>query len=400
MKRLLLVLPFLVATGALGADKWPDAYSRGIAAVNAKRYADAIPALQAAIAGNPKEGTEVKAGLTIIGSYIPHFWLGIARFHTGDIDGALREWRVSEEQGAVARTPYYAQLKSWVQRGELEKQRVAESAAAGAKKAADAAVRRAVQAQGDAVTSGGDRTESYREAQRRLQDALARFRAAGTNVAAYESVAQTADQAAQGFIAAAEEGKRVRAAQAARPKPVLPVEQPTPVVPDPVPARTETVFVIPAPASTTTGGAATAPAADDRRRTGASSTVVVPPVPIPATTTTTATTAVTTTAPPAAAPAPRPDVTPAYRAFAMGDLVSAERLLTNMLSKTPSAEAYLLRGCVRYTRAMLSRTPGPLLLESTNDFKAALARNRALRLDPTVFSPKLVARFEQVRNGR
>jgi hypothetical protein len=71
-----------------------------------------------------------------------------------------------------------------------------------------------------------------------------------------------------------------------------------------------------------------------------------------------------------------------------------------MLAATPAAEAYLLRGCVRYTRAMLSRAPDALLLAATDDFKAALEKNRALRLDRRVFSPKLVERFEQVRNGR
>ena len=59
-----------------------------------------------------------------------------------------------------------------------------------------------------------------------------------------------------------------------------------------------------------------------------------------------------------------------------------------------------MRGCARYTRAMLSRTPDPLLVAATDDFRAALQRNGALRLDRNAFSPKLVAFFEQVRRGR
>jgi hypothetical protein len=49
---------------------------------------------------------------------------------------------------------------------------------------------------------------------------------------------------------------------------------------------------------------------------------------------------------------------------------------------------------------MLSRTPEALLTGALADFKSALAQNRGLRLDPQAFSPKLVAYFEQVRNGR
>ena len=82
-------------------------------------------------------------------------------------------------------------------------------------------------------------------------------------------------------------------------------------------------------------------------------------------------------------------------------LASSEQLLTRVLNQTTVAEAYLLRGCARYTRAMLSRTPDVLLGAAEDDFKAALAQNRGLRLDPSAFSPKLVSFFEEVRkNGR
>ena len=94
-------------------------------------------------------------------------------------------------------------------------------------------------------------------------------------------------------------------------------------------------------------------------------------------------------------PATRADLRPAYRAFASGDLAASERLLTGILTvQSAPAEAYLLRGCARYTRAMLSRTPDPLLVAATDDFRAALQRNAALRLDRNAFSPKLVAFFE------
>ena len=383
MRRALIVLLF--ATNAFAAEKWLENYNKGVEAVNARRYAEAVPLLTKAIAERPTEATELKVSTTIIAAYTPHFWLGIAKFNVGDVDAALREWRVSEEQGAIARTAYYSRMKDWVARAQTEKQLQAEKAASGAKKAADTAIRRAVELQGNALSAGGDRTDAYRDAQRKLQDALARFRAAGTNVAAYESVQQSAEQAAQSFGEAAEEGKRLRAAAANRPKP-LPVPPPKPldvVVPfedAPAPPVTKPEPKIePKPVPPPVVITQTVPP------------VVEKPKPI------TPTPAPVIVAPPAAQKA---DVTPAYRAFATGDLDTAETLLNRILAKTPAAEAYLLRGCVRYTKAMLSRTPNALLLAATDDFKAALERNRALRLDRRVFSPKLVERFEQVRNGR
>jgi hypothetical protein len=409
VKRALLLLLF--ATNAFAAEKWLDNYNKGVEAVNARRYEAAVPLLAKAIAERPTEGTELKVSMTVVAVYTPHFWLGIAKFNLGDVDAALREWRISEEQGAIARTAYYSRLKDWVARAQTEKQLLAEKAASGAKKAANVAIGRAVELQGAALSAGGDRTEAYRDALRKLQDARARFGQAGTNSAAFQSVAQTAEEAAQSFGAAAEEGKRLKAVAAAaaaaaaanRPKPVpapvpVPVQsKPTEFVvpfddepkPSPQP-KTETVAptkwsggLQPAdpgrpgqsgrPGQPTDTGQSARPA-----HTGGLKPAAPPPVQQPA----------------------KVDVTPAYRAFATGDLTTAERLLDRMLAATPAAEAYLLRGCVRYTRAMLSRAPDALLLAATDDFKAALEKNRALRLDRRVFSPKLVERFEQVRNSR
>jgi len=87
-------------------------------------------------------------------------------------------------------------------------------------------------------------------------------------------------------------------------------------------------------------------------------------------------------------------------AFAGGDLAASESLLTSAIAKSATAEAYVLRGCARYTRAMLSRTPDALLPSAADDFRAALRINAALRLSDGAFSPKLVAFFENVRKGK
>ncbi len=421
MKRVLAVLLF--ASTAFAAERWWDSYNRGVAAVNEKNYNLAASLLQKAIAENPTEGTAVRAGKSIM-TYVPHFWLGIAKFNLGDTDGALREWRISEEQGAVARTSYYSSMKDWVARAQKEKQSEARSAVSGPRKAAEGAISRAMQIQGDAMSGGGDRTQSYRDAQRKLQDALTQFRKAGNDANAYASVSQTAEQAAKLFSAASEEGKKAKAAAAARPKPVKPVPTRPAEVAVPVetsPVKTETVAAPPrveaAPVVSQAKVAAEIAVQEFRRKAARAEgeklrrqlaaakndaeydevrlaaekrlLELTKPVPVEP-----------VVEPLVASAKSRIDVTPAYRAFANGDLASAERLLTKMIVETPAAEAYLLRGCVRYTRAMLSRTPDALLVSANDDFKAALQRNRALRLDPRVFSPKLVARFEQVRGAQ
>jgi hypothetical protein len=390
----MVALLLLVALPLFAADKWYENYDKGVAAVNGRNYKLGAELLQKAVAEMPNEGTGLRAKNSLI-TYVPHFWLGIAKFNLGDVDGALREWRVSEEQGVLARTDYYARMKDWVAQAQSQKQRNAQTAASGAKKAADVAISKALETQLGALSAGGDRAESYLAAQRKLTEARAQFQKAGTDVNAYKVAEQTAGQARSLFSAALEEGKKIRAARAAAPPPAKKV-----VVPQPAPR-------------VVAGGAAAAPAA-----------VVPPPVTqtppqklaveaaaapqiVPVITETEATRQIAKQeerrkeieAPPAKPAAPA-DLRPAYRAYARGDLSAAERLLTNIISAQPAPEAYLLRGCARYTKAMLSRKPDTLLANATADFRAALQRDRALRLDDQAFSPKLVAFFEQVRTRR
>jgi hypothetical protein len=381
MKRLALLL--LLAMPLAAAEKWYEAYDRGVAAVNARNYKGGAEALQKAVAEMPNEATGLRARNSII-TYVPHFWLGIAKFNLGDTDGALREWRISEEQGVLARTDYYARMKDWVARAQVEKQRDAADAASGSKKAADSAISKALEMQLDALSAGGDRAESYLAAQRKLQEARSQFQKGGTDVAAYVKAEQTAQQAKALFSTAAEEGKKIRAARAAIvPKPAvkkqappltqLPVQQkaavivPPPVVVQQKPAEPPPVALKPQPVPVVTEAEATKQIEKQEERRKEME---------------------------------RPDLRPAYRAFAKGDLASAERLLSNIVATQPAAEAFLLRGCARYTRAMLARNGGAWLNAAASDFRAALAKDRALRLDDTAFSPKLVAFFDDVRKRR
>jgi hypothetical protein len=401
MKRVaLLPLLLLLALPVAAAEKWFEAYDRGVAAVNARNYKTGAEALQKAIAEMPNEAIGLRAKNSLI-TYTPHFWLGIAKFNLGDVDGAMREWRICEEQGVLARTDYYARMKDWVARAQIEKQRKAADAASGSKKAADSAISKALEMQLDALSAGGDRAESYLAAQRKLQEARAQFQKGGTDVAAYRAAEQTAQQAKALFSAAAEEGKKIRAARAAVvPKPAVKKQQPAPQPQRAAVIAPPPVAVQPPPPAVKETAPVVAKAAEAR----APAPVAKAPAPeinapVPVMTEAEATKQIEKQEE-RRRELERPDLRPAYRAFARGDLTGAERLLTNIVSKQPAAEALLLRGCARYTRAMLARDGGAMLSAAANDFRAALAKDSALRLDDRSFSPKLVAFFNDVRKQR
>ena len=114
-----LVVVFIVALPLLAAERWWDSYNRGVKAVNAKQYEVAVQALEAAIAAAPAESSAARVRNAAI-VYVPHYWLGVAKFNLGDVDGAVRAWRISEEQGAIAKTEFYPKLREWVSRAQAD----------------------------------------------------------------------------------------------------------------------------------------------------------------------------------------------------------------------------------------------------------------------------------------
>jgi tetratricopeptide (TPR) repeat protein len=397
VKRLALVAAFAIALPLAAAEPWVDAYNKGVAAVNSSNYKLAASELQKAIAETPSEAVGLRTRGSII-TYVPHFWLGIAKYNLGDIDGALREFDTSEKQGAIGRTEYYATMKTWVARTQTEKKRLAQSAASGGRKAAADAINAAALAQSDALSANADRTDSYRSATRMLQDANAKFRQGGTDIAAYSEAAQIAARASSLFTVAADEALKLRAARPPvvpkkkdeRPtEVVIPFDQGTATVEPPKPVPAKPVVVEPPPTEVITKAEQdTIVAAQEKKR--------VVPTPAPVAEKKTPVVEIVNVPPPVKTPNVLGD---AWRAFASGDFAGSEALLTKMLGERPTAEAYLLRGCARYTRVMLSRTPDAQRSGAVDDFKAALQQNRALRLDSRAFSPKLIAFFEDVRRS-
>lgn len=401
MKRFVLILLIVALPLQAAPERWWEAYNRGVKAVNAKSYDVAVAALQSSIAEMPTESTSARTRKEII-TYVPHFWLGIAKFNLGEIDGALREWKISEEQGAISKTEYYPRLRDFVSRAQSEKVRSAQSAATGAKSAADTALSRALSGQMEALSAGGDRSDTYRAAQRKLQEALSQFNSAGTDIKAYERAEGVATQARELFAKATDDARKQRASRPAvvpKPTPTPPkvvVQQQQQVVPTPQPPAPQPppVVVVEQPKQQTETAAAVEMIAPAPAKTPEVE-LKTPPAPEVTQPAPAMTPAIALHLPPATS---RDLLQFAYRAYATGDLDLSEKTLSSMLTSSPSGEAYLLRGCARYARAILSRNEA-LLADATKDFKAALKLNRALRLDKKTFSPKLIAFFEQVRKA-
>jgi len=356
--------------------------------------------------------------------YLPHYWIGVAKFNSGDVDGALRELRISEEQGAIQNTDYYARLREWVARANTEKSRAAQSGVADLRKAADAAVSRAMSTQMDALAAGGDRSDNYRAGQRKLQEAMQQLKS-GADAHSYHRATESADQARDLFVGAADEARKAKAARpAAQPPtpqpakpviqaPVAPVDvahievqtirpkpQPQPpavvVAPQPPPAPVESEALVSARVALQQYRQRALTKHDKKAaREAAKMDEQLRAHPDPATIQ-----AVNDFVAPKQAPAPAEkasDLTAAFRAYARGEIEKSLSLLTVAITQKPTAEAFLLRGCAHYTAAVLSRKEPAA---AADDFKAALKLNRALKLDRQAFSPKVVAYFEQVRSGR
>jgi hypothetical protein len=127
-----------VAALALPArGDWADAFRRGMAAVEAKRWDEAARLMQQAAAENPKEGGQVKLYGMRFETYLPHYYLGLAEFQRGDCAAALAAWRASEAQGAVARS---GQARAFAQhRAQCEQRTASASTPAPSPTAAPAA---------------------------------------------------------------------------------------------------------------------------------------------------------------------------------------------------------------------------------------------------------------------
>jgi hypothetical protein len=438
--RFALFILILAAAPLFAADKWWDFYKRGTAAAQTNEWASVSQNMQRAIAEKPSEELSARARNEIL-LYVPHFWLGVAKANSGDPDGALAEFRTSESMGVVQRTQYWSDLRKWRSHAEGQKAKKASEQSSDSRMEADLALQKALRGHMQAITAGAGRLETFKAAQRKMSDAREQYKVAGNDRKGYQQAAATANGAYDLFVAAAEEAKKKAAGGKGK-------SSKPPVVQPPVQVATTTtqddelvdIVVVQAVESKIVAGAridvqqlrrrltstrgtsaelraflreaqkqatgwdeelrakpsdgeadeiAIEVARLDRELTTRLAAVEAHPV-----------SSGTETAV-VAKSLPGEKLQMAYVAFANGNVARSEQLLEAYVTENrKDSEGYLLRGCVRYTRAMLSRQPESLLPSAEADFRKALELNRRIGLDAKQFSPKLVAFFNEVRKQR
>ncbi len=102
---------FALGLGAASAD-YRASYEKGIKAIDNKDWTGAIDALRAAAAEKSVEGERILIYGMRFKPYLPHYYLGLAYFNTGDCQAAMKAWAESERQGAVRETAEYKTLQS------------------------------------------------------------------------------------------------------------------------------------------------------------------------------------------------------------------------------------------------------------------------------------------------
>ena len=373
MKRLICALLFVLTAPALVAADWWTPYDQGVIAIEKQDWQRAVRQLEAAIAIDSAENNRATHRNRTV-EYLPHYWLGVAKYHAGDLDGAIASWKTSQSQGKIQKTAQYSELRRWLSQAEAEKQQAKGAASEDARALADEALNKALSSQMQAVGAGADRDADFRTGQQRLQDAWKVFGAAGNNTTEYERAASMALEAGELFDKAV---MRVKGGVAPQ-RPTLTTKAPG--------EGTASESIAPPPASPVEEEAAGETA--EVSATPSESEVLVSTVPREVVEREIA--------------SARTDgdlLRRAWNYYAVGDTSASESLLTALIETgNASAEAHLLRGCVRYTRAMMLRDD-ELVADARADFVAALQRKPYLRLDDAHFSPRLIAFVDQVRSS-
>jgi hypothetical protein len=207
MKRRALAAAAALVACSLGpgsralSAQYLSAYKAGLDAVEAKDWSRATTSFEKAIAERAEEKMKLPVKL-FLRPYVPHFYLGFARFESGDCAGALAAWAESERQGVAPRLPEFDRAR----RGRLECDQRARNRALGQARAeAQSALARSTAAVAaldersrDAATkeiwSEGDPS-----AKQRHEQAL-RFLDQARELLADDAVDQGAIRRAEGFL--------------------------------------------------------------------------------------------------------------------------------------------------------------------------------------------------------
>ncbi len=98
---LALALGVAATASAPSHADYKDSYLEGVDAAGAGDWQKAGRAMEQAIAEEPRESERIRFYGMRFGSYVPYYYLGVARSQLGDCEGALEAWEVSTSQGVI-----------------------------------------------------------------------------------------------------------------------------------------------------------------------------------------------------------------------------------------------------------------------------------------------------------
>ena len=101
---------FLLGAVPASAD-YRASFEKGIKAIDNKDWTGAIEALRGAVAEKSAEGERVLIYGMRYKPYLPHYYLGLAYFNTGNCEAAVKAWAESERQGPVREAAEYRTLQ-------------------------------------------------------------------------------------------------------------------------------------------------------------------------------------------------------------------------------------------------------------------------------------------------
>lgn len=211
------MLALLIGLGprsAVGASEFLDFYKLGLAAVEAADWEVAAEMMQKAIDRQPEAKARVTKAL-YFRRYLPYFYLGKALYASGDCQGALAAWTLSEAQGVVARFPELEELNAGrascrQRRSDLESAR--EAALGAIQRAISAAVdsRRSVEMLGSSSQAVRRLRMRQDRAERMLAETRSQLQGGHSAVTEIEAAAAVAGQSRREFESIRVEAQRQR----------------------------------------------------------------------------------------------------------------------------------------------------------------------------------------------
>jgi hypothetical protein len=100
------------AGGQSTTDVFKD-FKAAIKAQDRRNWKGSVDLLRKSLATRPENGQAVRLYGSRYRSYLPHFYLGLAFYKQDDCAGALREWDLCRQAGAVQTTVEYDSLLTY-----------------------------------------------------------------------------------------------------------------------------------------------------------------------------------------------------------------------------------------------------------------------------------------------